>query len=122
MPQCKLPNFGILDEIGVPAEILELQNFDEMFHGIIDFLSKDINHSKSEEESLSPEKFKQSIDLKIKKLLVKNNGSTPKSRVDINGQIWQRAQINEKHLPTCYSLSYHTKRKRGQTDALSVYQ
>ena len=69
MSQCKLPNFGILDEIGVPAEILELQNFDEMFHGIMDFLSKDINHSKSEEESLSPEKFKQSIDLKINKLL-----------------------------------------------------
>jgi len=59
----------MLDEIGVPAEILELQNFDEMFHGIMDFLSKDMNHSKSEEESLSPEKFKQSIDLEIKKVL-----------------------------------------------------
>ena len=69
MPQCKLPNFGILDEIGVPAKILELQNFDEMFHALMDFFSKDTNHSKSEEESLSPEKFKQSIDLKIKKLL-----------------------------------------------------
>ena len=66
---CKLPNFGILDEIGVPAKILELQTFDEMFHGIMDFLSKDMNHSKSEEESLSPEKFKQSIDLEIKKVL-----------------------------------------------------
>ena len=60
--QCKLPNFGKLDEIGVPAEILELQNFDDMVKAIMEFLEKNTtNFSLSEEGSLSPEKIKIGI-------------------------------------------------------------
>ena len=66
--QCKLPNFGKLDEIGVPAEILELQNFDDMVKAIMEFLEKNTtNFSLSEEGSLSPEKYKDSVDLLIDK-------------------------------------------------------
>ena len=66
--QCKLPNFGKLDEIGVPAEILELQNFDDMVKAIMEFLAKNTtNFSLSEEGSLSPEKYKNSVDLLIDK-------------------------------------------------------
>ena len=65
--QCKLPNFGKLDELGVPAEVLELQNVDDLVKGLMEVLSKNTNFSQSEAESLSPEKYKDSIDILVDK-------------------------------------------------------
>jgi len=69
--QCKLPNFGKLDEIGVPVEILELQNFYDTVAGIMDVLSKNTNFATSEQESLSPEKYKEAADLIIENIMTK---------------------------------------------------
>ena len=49
---CKLPNIGIKDTLGLPAERLEVQNVDDMIWGIIDFWSNNTpNFSLSEEQS-----------------------------------------------------------------------
>jgi hypothetical protein len=66
--QCKLPNFGKFDEVGVPADILELQNVDDIVKGVISTFSTNPNFSTSEEQSLSPEKFKDSVEIALNKL------------------------------------------------------
>ena len=58
---CKLPNFGKFDDIGVPAEILELHNVEDVITGLMEHLYGNTNFSTSADESLSPENFKDSV-------------------------------------------------------------
>lgn len=58
---CKLPNFGKFDDVGVPAEILELHNVEDVITGLMEHLYSNTNFSTSADESLSPENFKDSV-------------------------------------------------------------
>jgi len=56
---CKLPNFGKLDALGLPVEILEVQNASDMVKAIIENFDRTVpNYSLSEESSVNPEDFK----------------------------------------------------------------
>ena len=69
---CLKPNFGILDVIGLSEEALGAHNIDDMLKNIIESIYENASsYSLSEEESLKPEEFKQSIDTAIGRIMEK---------------------------------------------------